>query len=321
MASVRAEKLEHELLRVYENCIKSRLLDEKLQELYYEGRTHILFSGIGAEVGPSIIAALLEQGDYFIPHYRGYATILGRGVRIEKIIGEKIGKNIGLTRGIGDAAPFRDPEHNILGYTINLGTNFSIAVGVGLAVKLKKEDKIVAVFFGDGEASRNTLGGALNFASLWHLPILFVCLNNGVSISTPIAEMSSTKTVAERARGYHVETETISETEISHLYERTQKIVTSIRDEKQPFLLEIKQKRFPPHSSNYDNHPFLGSMIPKDEDPLFHLETFLRRSSVSNTELFESHEKINNLIESAFAEALNEKQLSEEDFFSIYHDS
>jgi len=133
--------------------------------------------------------------------------------------------------------------------------------------------------------------------------------------------MSSTKTVAERARGYHVETETISETEISHLYERTKKIVTSIRDEKQPFLLEIKQKRFPPHSSNYDNHPFLGSMIPKDEDPLFHLETFLRRSGVSDTELSNNREKINNLIESAFAEALNEKQLSEEDFFFIYHDS
>ena len=321
MTSVHTKKIERELLRVYENCIKSRLLDEKLQELYFDGRTHILFSGVGAEVGPSTIALLLGQNDYLVPHYRGYAALLGKGVLIEKILGEKLGRKTGSTMGIGDAAPFQDPKHNVLGYTINLGTNFSIAIGIGLAVKLKKEEGIVAVFFGDGEASRNTLGGALNLASLWRLPILFVCLNNGMSISIPITEMSSTKTVAERARGYHVETETISETEISHLYERTQKIVTSIRDEKQPFLLEIKQKRFPPHSSNYDNHPFLGSMIPKDEDPLFHLETFLRRSSVSNTELFESREKINNLIESAFAEALNEKQLSEEDFFSIYHDS
>lgn len=320
MTSIRAEKLEHKLLHVYENCIKSRLLDEKLQELYYERRTHILFSGIGAEVGPSIIVALLEQSDYLIPHYRGYAAILGKGAHIERIIGEKLGKNIGLTKGIGDAAPFRDPEHGILGYTINLGTNFSIAVGVGLAAKLKKENKIVAVFFGDGEASRNTLGGTLNLASLWRLPIFFVCLNNGVSISTPITEMSSTKTVAERARGYHVETETISEIEISHLHERAQKIITSIRDKRQPFLLEIKQKRFPPHSSNYDSHPFLGNMIPQGEDPLSYLEIFLRRSGISDNEFLESHEKINNLVESAFAKALNEKSLSEDDFFSIYHE-
>ena len=321
MTSVHAEKLEHELLRVYENCIKSRLLDEKLQELYYEGRTHILFSGIGAEVGPSIIAALLEQNDYLIPHYRGYAAILGRGVQIEKIVGEKLGKNIGLTRGIGDAAPFRDPEHNILGYTINLGTNFSIAVGVGLAIKLKKENRIVAIFFGDGEASRNTLGGALNLAALWRLPILFVCLNNGVSISTPVNEISSTKTIAERAKGYNVEAETISEINIPRLYERTKKIVTHARDEKHPFFLEIIQKRFPPHSSNYGDRPFRGSMIPKDKDPLSHLKMFLHRSGISDIELLESREKTNNVIESAFAKVLSEKSLSKEDFFSIYHDS
>ena len=159
---------------LYENCLKARCLDEKLQEVYHNTRKGILFSGVGSEVGPAAVASLLKQDDYLIPRYRGYAALIAKGVPIERIAGEKLQRSIGTAMGIGDASPYRYAQCGVAGNTIVLGGGFAIAVGLALSFKLKKEDRIVAIFFGDGEASRNTLGGALNLASLWGLPLFFL---------------------------------------------------------------------------------------------------------------------------------------------------
>src|SRR3989338_5722888 len=225
---------QEELLDTYDNCIKSRYLDELLQRIFHAYHTRSIFSGIGAEIGPSIVTKLLRHDDYLIPRFRGVAAILGKGISIERVVAEILERKTGTAKGVGDASPFRDPSCGIPGYSISLGGMFAVALGLAFAVKFKKEERVVVQFFGDGEASRPTFGSALNLASLWQLPILFVCENNGISISTRIDEMSTTKTIAERAKGYNTGGETISETDVIYLHERAKTIIAQVRLTRRP---------------------------------------------------------------------------------------
>lgn len=313
-----------ELLRIYENCFKSRYLDERLQYYYYQrdergfGHVRTCFSGIGNEVGPSIISYLLKEADLLIPRYRGYAALFGKDVPVHRIAGEMFRKKSGTAKGIGDTSAFRDEEHNVCGYSTILGTNFSIAIGLAFAVLRKKEKRIVTIFFGDGEASRSTFGSALNLASLWELPILFVCENNGASIEASIHEMSATKTIAERASGYGLVAETIPETDGLLLYQRAKTIIELVRETHRPFLLEIIQKRFTTHSSKYDTAPFLGAMISPNNDPLLLFENLLKDNGVRESVLLNIKESSTRLIDEAVATAKGEEKLSPTDFYSIF---
>lgn len=315
-----------ELLRVYENCVKCRYLDERLQQLFYQYKNmpnrglRVLFSGIGAEVGSSMVSVLLMTEDCIIPHYRGFAEILGKGITIKSIAAEIFRRKTGSGKGIGDASPFRDVEHNIYGSSIVLGANFSIAVGLGFAVKFKKEPGIVVQFFGDGEASRSTFGSALNLASVWQFPILFVCKNNNISIDTKIEEMSSTETIAERAHGYNLNSETVSDLEPIRLYEAVQKSISYVREEGKPFLLEILERRFATHTTRLDDSPFLGSMIAPQEDPLRQLENALKNLGVSEDELSVYQRRVLAAVDAEIAAVLFDPMLSQEEFFSIYYE-
>ena len=211
-----------ELLVAYENCLKARFLDDRLQREYFSDTERIpnFFSGIGSEVGPGIVACLLDRHDYLVPHYRGFAALLAKGLQPNVIAREFFSKKMALSKRRMDATPPADPTHHISGSSMILGANFSIALGLAFARVFKKESGIVMHIFGDGEASRSTFGSALNLASLRKLPLLFVCENNGVSIASKLKEMSSTSTVALRAKGYGILGETVRDTKPLDLYRR-----------------------------------------------------------------------------------------------------
>lgn len=307
------------ILKIYEIALTSRYLDERMQEYYYRIRRGVLFSGVGAELGPSIISAHLLRKDYLIPRYRGFAAVLGKGIKVEKIVAEMMRKRSGTTMGIGDTSSFRATGLGIPGYSTILGAMFSVEIGLALAIKLRKGRNIVVHFFGDGESSRSQFGSALNLASLWKLPILFVCENNNISVNIGIREMSSTKTVAERGRGYNVPSETLKETDYSLLLQRVPVVIEAVRKQQTPFLLELLQKRFPPHYSGLSNKPFYGKGIPPGEDPIVEFENFLIKN-ITKKEQEDIRRRVYEKVNVAFRKAFRDSTLSPEEFFSIYYE-
>lgn len=329
-AIMETAEIKNELLSIYANCVKSRYLDEELQRLYHsskkaEGRYSTalrrpLYSAVGNELGPSIVTILLGKEDILVPRYRGYAAVLGKGASIEHIAAEVFGKKTGTVKGIGDSSSFKDSSCGISGYTTVLGANFSIAVGLAFAKKFKAESGIVVQLFGDGEASRSNFGSALNFASLWKLPLLFICENNGISINSKIPEMSATATIAERAGGYGIEAATTYETKPLHLYERAKNAIKKVREEHRPVLLEIISTRFASHSSRYDEEPFLGTKLPKNDDPLNIFEIELKKLGIGESNLLALQEGEMNTVKDSIKIAKEAQPMSEEDFFAIYHE-
>ncbi len=314
--------MDPQLLTIYENCLTARSLDEHLQKLFYSGEVPValFMSGVGAEVGSGTVATLLQPHDSLIPHYRGFAEIVSKQMPVEKIAAEILRKKTGPSKGVGDSCPFHDVERNVFGSSMVLGTKFSIAIGIGLGMKLKNDPGIIAVFFGDGESSRSTFGSALNLASLWELPILFVCRNNSVSINATIEKMSSTKTIAERAQGYDVSTATVQDTDWEQLYEKSKESIAFVRNKRRPFLLEIEERRFTSHTVKSPKGAFFSDMIPNNEDPLHCLERALLKTGVPSEDLSKRKKKITALVETSIQSALETGSLSPEDILSTYYE-
>lgn len=316
------------LLKIYKNSILSRYLEECFLSLYHENSqllndgfgSHSIFSGIGTEIGPSTVTTQLSREDILIPRYRGFAAFLGKGMSLQKIVSELLQKQTGASKGIGDAAGLRDPDIGIPGYSINLGGMFGVTLGLAFAKRVKKGPGIVVQFFGDGEASRSTFGSALNLAMIWKLPILFVCENNGVSISMNIEKMSATLTIGERARGYGMPHITASDRDPLLMYENTKSAVAYVREKGLPMLFEIVEKRVSPHSSEFDSVPFLGKDIPPGDDPLEILKDVIVAHGISKSNLESITVNVRRAIDGALDAAMKEERLSEKEFFSIYHE-
>lgn len=309
-----------EFASIYENALVGRDLEEKLQIWSRQEKKRALFSGIGSELGPSVITFYLNPADYLIPRYRGFTAIIGKGLDPEKIFGEFMRKNCGTAKGVGDSGSFQDIALGICGYSVVMGANFGTAIGIGLAVKLKQDNRIVVCFFGDGESSRGTFGSALNIASLWKLPILFVCQNNNISMDTPLKFMSATSGIAERAAGYNLPALTLNDKEPLKLIEHTKEAVDYVRRKKSPFLLEIMEERFAPHVSLRGHELFLGKNIPDGRDSLVIFKNFLIKERI-NTKLLSDIEKgAQKMVDESFMAASQCQDTNFSDFISIYYE-
>ncbi len=307
-------------LKIYENCVRSRYLEQSLWELWYQHQIRTLYSGLGSEMASSIIVALLEKNDYLIPRYRGYAAALSKGIPVEWIIAEMLGKKTGTSKGIGDVSSFHDRDCSVSGYTINLGAMFPAAIGLALSIIFKKENRIVVHFFGDGEASRTLFASALHLASLWRLPILFVCENNRISDKTVLEDTSPTATIAQRAKGYDIEAASISDTDPVAIFTRASEMIAACRQNKRPFLLEIMQKRFMPHSSFEETRSAAEEKIFPDQGPLNTWVKFITQNGILNKELISREKSAEEEVRAAIQKIQKEKELSQEEFFSIFYE-
>jgi len=312
---------------IYKVMLISRILDEEVRSLYLRRdpalKRPYLYSGKGQE-GAASIASLLTENDYLFPHpYRGFTHLIAKGVPLEKIVGEYFCKQTGMLRGFGDVGGFYYyPERGIVGASTILGGNFAIVIGMALAIKKNGGNKIIAIFFGDGEASRSTFGSAINLASLWQLPILFVCENNGLAISVPVEKMSSTHYIAERARGYRIDSVTFDGTEMLPMLKSAEVIVRKVREKKTPHLIEVLTPRF-------EGHVFAEERLKRDEqirktlrdDPLLVIERELVEQNIMKQHtLDEIREEVKREAQRAVTEALAAPQSAIDEFNSFYHE-
>ena len=248
-----AKRSKHEALDVehwlhaYERMAKIREFEEKANELYMKalmpGLTH-LYSGQEA-VAVGVCEALTRE-DYITSTHRGHGHCLAKGASVDLMFAELLGKEAGYCRGKGGSMHIADPESGNLGANAIVGGSAGIATGAALSAKKRGTDQVAVCFFGEGALGQGLLNEVMNMASLWKLPIIYVCENNLYNEYTHYSEALAGEVTA-RAKAFGIYTETIDGQDVQLVYETTKRLVERARRGEGPAFLECLTYRYYGH--------------------------------------------------------------------------
>ena len=275
-----------QLIDLYKNLLKPRLIEEKMLILIRQGKVSKWFSGIGQEAISVGITAALDNDEYILPMHRNLGVFTTRGIPLHRLFSQWQGKANGFTKGRDRSFHFGTQEYKIIGMISHLGPQLGIADGIALANKLKKNGKITAVFTGEGATSEGDFHEALNIASVWDLPVLFVIENNGYGLSTPTNEQYRCENLADKGIGYGMESHIVDGNNILEVFNLITKLKASMIENPRPILLEFKTFRMRGHEEASGT-----KYVPKElmdlwaeKDPVENFRQFLFRTDVLSLE-------------------------------------
>jgi pyruvate dehydrogenase E1 component alpha subunit len=226
-----------------------RRFEEEAARAYAQGKIGgFLHLYIGQEAIAVAANAALRPEDYVITTYRDHGLALARGMSARTAMAELFGKVTGCSKGLGGSMHFFDPEHNMLGGYGIVGGHLPVAAGTAFASKYRGEARVTLAFFGEGAASIGDCHESMCLASLWKLPIVFICENNEYSMGTPMKRTFAVEDVTARADGYGLAKDRLFVEDVFEVRDRLAVAIERARQDSQPSLVELRTYRFRGHS-------------------------------------------------------------------------
>jgi pyruvate dehydrogenase E1 component alpha subunit len=235
-----------ELLR---QMIRIRRFEEACAEEYTKGNIRgFLHLYIGEEAVATGVMQALQPADSVFATYREHGHALIRGMSARSIMAEMFGKLEGCSRGRGGSMHLYDKELNFYGGCAIVAGSLPVAVGRAYADKMQGRNQVTACFFGEGAMAEGEFHEAMNLASLWQTPVLFVCENNGYAMGTALERSESQTDLCAKAASYNVKAVSVDGMDVEAVVERAGQVVREIRELGKPIFLEAKTYRFRAHS-------------------------------------------------------------------------
>ena len=275
-----------ELVHLYKALLLPRKIEEKMLLLLRQGQISKWFSGIGQEAISVGVTEALKKEEYIVPLHRNLGVFTSRKIPLNRLFAQWQGKGSGFTQGRDRSFHFGTQEHKIIGMISHLGPQLGIACGIALSHKMTRQNKVCAVFSGEGGTSEGDFHEALNLASVWKLPIIFCVENNGYGLSTPTKEQFVIKDLADRASGYGMDSYIVDGNNVLAVYHQIKSLAEEIRKKPRPVLIEFKTFRQRGHeeASGIDYVPKSLQEKWKAKDPVENYEHYLLNNAFLDAE-------------------------------------
>ncbi|ERL06026.1 pyruvate dehydrogenase E1 component alpha subunit [Olsenella profusa DSM 13989] len=292
---------------MYETLVRIRTFESRAVDLFAEGQIPgFLHSYLGEEAIATGVCANLERTDFITSTHRGHGHIIAKGGDTRYMMAELYGRTTGYCKGKGGSMHIADRDLGILGANGIVGAGQDIAVGAGLSIAYRGTNQVTACFFGDGSTNQGTFNEALNMASIWKLPIVFVCENNQFGISMSQSRHQAIKDIADRAVSYGFPGIAVDGNDVMAVYEVAREAVNRARQGQGPTLVECKTWRWRGH---FEGDPSVYKDPVEQEawmekEPVRRYRTFLEENEVMTADEMDAVDKrIDDEIDAAVAYA------------------
>jgi len=254
--------------------VLTRAFEENAEEMYALGKVHgTMHLSIGQEAIAAGASSAITRNDYLLNTHRGHGHFLAWGGDLNHMMAEFLGKENGYCRGRGGSMHIADVESNNLGANGIVGGNLPIAVGVGLSIKIRKTDQVALTLFGDGAANEGAFHESLNMASIWNLPIIYLCENNLYAMSTPFDQAFKIEEISQRAAAYGIKGVTVDGNDVFAVHRAVREAAERARSGSGPTLIEAITYRWRGHSKSdrqaYRTREEVKEWMKKDPIPRF----------------------------------------------------
>lgn len=281
------------LLWMYETMVTIRRFEEQCRREADAGKLRGMHSSVGQEAVPTGICAHLKKGDYVLGTHRSHHHCIARGVNLNEMMAELLGKITGTNKGKGGTMHIADITKGMLGANGVVGSNIPVATGAALSAKMRDTDNVSVVFFGDGASNQGSLHEAMNLAGIWDLPVIFVCENNRYAESTPVEYVVAGGSIANRAAGYGFTGIVADGQSALEMHEVSGEAIARARNGGGPTLIEAQTYRYMGHFGADDTSLYRSEeeeSYYKSKDCIDHLRSHVLEGEFATVRELESLE-------------------------------
>ena len=296
-------------LELHRMMMLIRLFEEALEEMFSRGLLHgTMHLSIGQEATAAGACLALDKEDLITSTHRGHGHCLGKGADPFKMFAELLGREDGYCRGRGGSMHIADLSNGNLGANGIVAGSLTISVGASLSFQMQKKDNIVLCFFGDGAVNEGSFHEALNLASLWDLPVLFLCENNQYGMSMASDKAVAGESIVSRGNSYGIESIQIDGNDVEAVFESVTSFKNEILASNRPKFIEAVTYRYRGHSKSDRNLYRTSDEIEywkEEKDPIKRYIGKLIESGVTEAKLKEIDEGVKELIRDSVKKALD----------------
>lgn len=296
-------------LELHRMMMLIRLFEEALEEMFSRGLLHgTMHLSIGQEATAAGACLALQKDDLITSTHRGHGHCLAKGAEPYKMFAELLGREDGYCRGRGGSMHIADLSNGNLGANGIVAGSLTISVGAALSFQMQKKDNIILCFFGDGAVNEGSFHEALNLASLWNLPVLFLCENNQYGMSMATHKAVAGDSIASRGTSYGIESIQIDGNDVEAVYENVLNFKNKILSSGGPKFIEAVTYRYRGHSKSDRNLYRTSDEIEywkEEKDPIKRYIGKLIESGITENQLKDIYMDIKDLIRKSVKQALD----------------